>query len=422
MSAAVEIAGARVATGQSRSAEFRRGWRNLTAATLGIGLGVAAYTPVSSLFFNALEVEFGWTKAVAAGSLIAMPITALFLPVAGWLIDKFGVRLIAGLSSALAVASYFFLSRMSGGVTEFYLAIIALNVLGCATGPLAYTRLVAAQFNVNRGMALAVAQFGIAFLGVLMPQFIAEMIGDYGWRGGYLFFAAATATGAIIAQLLMQPVAGAVQQAEQHGATPRQAIASGPFWLLGFAILAISAAAFGPVAQFQAVMGDRGIGFRAATGFMSLLAVSIMVSRLIVGRLLDLPRPAMTAAGVMIVAAAGSAMLAAGSSDLMFVGVAIILLGVSVGAELDLLSYFCARLFGLRHYAAIYGLLSGFFYTGIALGGISFGIIRTSFGTYLPALMGSTAALIVAAALFLMLGRSRPVAPSPAGASNQFDA
>lgn len=393
--------------------EFRIGWRNLAAATLGIGLGVAAYTPVSSLFFNALEVEFGWSKTVAVGALIALPITALFLPLAGWLIDKFGVRLVAGLSSVCAVISYLFLSRLSGEVTEFYLAIIALNVLGCATGPVAYTRLVAAQFQMNRGMALAVAQFGIAFIGVLMPQFIGQMIGDFGWRGGYLFFAVATAVGAVTAQLLMKPVTQAVQDAEQHGATPREAVSSSSFWILGCAILAISAAAFGLVAQFQAVLGDRGIGFRAATGFMSLFAVSIMISRLIVGRLLDLHNPSRMAACVMLVAATGSAMLAMGSTDLMLIGIAVLLLGFSIGAELDLMSYFCARLFGVRNYAAIYGLLSGFFYVGIALGGISFGVIRTSFGTYLPALMGSTVALIIAAGLFLLLGKSRPVGLVP---------
>ena len=57
--------------------ELRGGWRNLLAATIGLGFGIPCYTPVSSLFFRAVGRQFGWSKAVAAGALIALPIAAL---------------------------------------------------------------------------------------------------------------------------------------------------------------------------------------------------------------------------------------------------------------------------------------------------------------------------------------------------------
>lgn len=396
-------------------AEFRRGWRNLLAATIGIGLGVASYTPVSSLFFAALEQEFGWSKTAAAGALIALPITALLLPVAGWLIDRFGVRLISGLSALSAVASYLWLARIGGEVREFYLALIALNVLGCATGPVAYTRLVAAQFKLSRGLALAIAQFGIAFIGVLMPQFISFMIGSEGWRGGYVFFAGATALGALAAQVLMRPVQDKDEAGDRTGISVRHAIASRPFWLLGLAILAISAASFGLIAQFQSVLLDRAIGTEVAAMLLSLLAVSVMVSRLVVGRLLDTTRPAVAAAAVMGLASIGAALMLIDDTGVALVACAVILLGASIGAELDLMSFFCARLFGLRHYAVIYGLLSTFFYFGIALGGISYGATRTATGSYDAALIGSGLLLLASAALFLLLGRQPPLEDTTPG-------
>ncbi len=390
--------------------ELRDGWRNLSAATVGIGLGIASYPPVSSLFFHALETEFGWSKAAAAGALIALPITALVLPLAGFLVDRFGVRLVSGASASTSVASYLWLSHLGGDVKEFYAALIVLNVLGCATGPVAYTRLVAAQFRARRGLALAVAQFGIAFIGVLMPQVIGAIIEAYGWRGAYMLFAAAAGVGGLCAQLLMQPAARPDPADPVGGTSPRRAVASAGFWLLSLAVLAISAASFGLVAQFQSVLADRQIGFRATTVLLSSLAGSAMVSRLAVGWLLDRTNPARASAAVMASAAAGCALLLLGPNGLTTTAVGAVLVGCSIGAELDLMSFFCARLFGIRNYATIYGLLSTFFYTGIAVGGIGYGVIRQKSGSYDGAVLGSTLLLITAAILFLLLGRQKPVA------------
>jgi hypothetical protein len=385
--------------------EFQGGWRNLLAATIGLGFGIPCYTPVSSLFLRALGLQFGWSKAVAAGALIALPIAALTFPFAGRLIDRCGVRAMSGFSVVAATLSYIWLSRLSGNVGEYYWAIITLNVLGCATGPLCYTVLVAAQFQEARGAALACAQFGIAFVAVLFPPLIGFMMSSHGWRDSYLLLAATTLGGGLLAQLLMRPVRPSNAQARAgDGITARAAASSSPFWQLGVAILAITAASIGLVSAFQSVMVERGIDERTATWFLSLLAFSVMVSRLVVGSLLDLSRPARASAIIMGLAAIGSALLLTPSAT-PIAGLATVLVGFSIGAELDLMAFFCARLFGLRHYAAIYGLLAMFFYIGMAAGGFGYGLIRDRAGNYAPALLMSTVLLAVGAALFLKLER-----------------
>ncbi len=398
-----------MAASSSMRQELKAGWRNLAAATIGIGLGIGAYLPVSSLFFNALEAQFGWAKAAAAGATIALPIAALLLPLAGWLIDRFGVRLVAGLSSVLAVISYLWLANLHGSVKEFYVASIILNVFACATGPVAYTRLVAGQFRLNRGFALAVAQFGIAFIAVLMPQFIGKMIEGYGAHGGYLFFAGAMAVGFVGSQILMQPAKTETGDMALMGEKPKQAAKSTSFWFLGFAILLINAAAFGLITHFRTILEDHMIGLGVTTALLSLFAVSVMVSRLIVGRLLDLPRPALTAAGAMLLAAIGALLMLTPSAGLPVLTLAVFLMGFSIGAELDLMSFFCARLFGLRHYAAIYGFLSIFFYFGIGIGANVFGKIRSASGSYDAALLMAAVFLCLAAGLFFLVGRQKPI-------------
>jgi cyanate permease len=156
----------------------------------------------------------------------------------------------------------------------------------------------------------------------------------------------------------------------------------------------------------QSVLIERGSSAVTATWMISLLAVSVMISRLAVGYVLDLSKPGRSAAIVMLLATAGAAMLLP-STGTGATAVAILLFGISIGAELDLLAFFCARLFGTRHYAAVYGFLAMFFYIGIALGGIGYGAIRDLTGSYQSALLMTVASLFTAAMLFLILERDR---------------
>jgi len=394
--------------------ELRRGWRNLWAATIGIGLGIASYTPVSSLFFHALELEFGWSKAATAGAFIALPVTAVALPLAGWLIDRYGVRTVSGLSALFAAVSYVCLARLGAHLSQFYLGILGLSVLGCATGPVAYTRLVAAQFHAQRGLALAIAQFGVAFVAAVMPQCIGWMIAVHGWRSAYYFFAAATVFGAVCAQALMQPIAdGRPDETALEGQAPKAAITSAPFWILGAAIFAITTGSFGLLAQFRSVLADRGNDLQTTTAMLSVLAIAAMVSRLVVGRMLDLPKPGRSAAAIIAVAAIGGATFLLAPSGLIATTLAVILIGCSVGAELDILSYFCARFFGIRHYGALYGMLSAFFYVGVAVGAVSYSVVRTKTGSYRLAVLETTVLLFVAAILLWTLEWPKPAARTP---------
>jgi predicted MFS family arabinose efflux permease len=172
----------------------------------------------------------------------------------------------------------------------------------------------------------------------------------------------------------------------------------------------ISIASIGLVSAFQSVLVERGITEHNATWFLSLLAVSVMLSRLAVGRVLDLKHPARSSAIVMGLAAIGSGLLLTPPATPV-TGLATVLVGFSIGAELDLMAYFCARLFGLRHYAAIYGLLAMFFYVGMALGGFGYGLMRDRLGSYEPALLMTTVLLALGGCLFLRLDRRAWTSP-----------
>jgi MFS family permease len=397
--------------------EVRSGWRDLIGAVLGIGFGIGAYTPVSSFFFRALEHEFGWSKGAAAVSLIALPLTAAVLPVAGLLLDRLGVRRVAVLSAICMSACFVWLSAMNGQLWMFYAAFVSLNLLGCATGPISYTRTISTRFRRSRGTALAFSLLGIGLTAMILPPVLAGVMARWGWRGGYQFFAAAVLIGGLLALALSRgPVKGA--SAPDSVAGERLAVAAGKraFWLLGAAILGLSVASLGFVSQFQSIVIEKGLAKQSAPFLLSALSASVLVSRLVIGGALDAFRPERVAAAALCLAALGMLLWMFGGTHAATALFAVLLVGLSIGAELDFLSYFCARLFGLRHYGAVYGGLAAFFYTGIAVGGIAYGVIHDRTGGYVTAVAMSAVLFVVAACLFLMLGPSMRVAESAEGA------
>jgi predicted MFS family arabinose efflux permease len=385
--------------------ELRTAWRELLGGTIGLGLGIASYNPVSSMFFRSLEQEFGWSKAAAAISLIAMPITAAVLPFAGMALDRFGVRRVAFASTLCMAASFVWLSLMNGSLRMFYAAFIALNVLGCATGPIGYTRTIAFRFRRSRGTALAIALMGIGLAGVVLPPLLTWVFAGWGWRGGYAFYAAAVLAAGVAAMWLMRESRATNAQAEPaaSGDTVTQAVRRAAFWLLGMAIFLVSVASLGFVSQFQSIIIEKGLEPKLAPTLLSSLAASVFLSRLVVGWGLDTLNAEWVAAGALLMAATGTLFWLVGEPSIAMAMTAILLLGLSIGAELDLMSFFCARIFGMRHYGGIYGALAFFFYTGIAAGGIAYGAIHDRIGSYDTAIILSTCLFVLSAGLFIAL-------------------
>lgn len=347
---------------KSSATEFRAHGRQLLGAAVGIGCGIGFYTPVSSLFLYALETQFHWTKSQSALSFIALPATAFVLPAVGWLVDRTGVRRVAFLSSLLYAISLFSLSFLTGRLSQFYLTVLAVVALGSGTGPVAYTRVVAAYFHKSRGFALAVSLLGTALVGAALPPLVSHIISSAGWRAGYRALAIMALVGGGLAAYL---VGGGVlhrsgdEPVQTRGATLPEALRTTTFWLLGAALLFITSASLGFTSQLQSIGIERALSPTLSAWLISTLSVSIVASRLVVGRALDVMDPRLASAGTLTLASIGALLVAAapvGGVGWVFSGV--VLLGCSIGAELDVMSFFCARYFGMRAFSTVYGALS----------------------------------------------------------------
>jgi MFS family permease len=77
---------------------------------------------------------------------------------------------------------------------------------------------------------------------------------------------------------------------------------------------------------------------------------------------------------------------------------AAILIGISLGAEVDLIAYLQSRYFGLRRFGEIYGYLLAIFMVGSGVGPFTMGAAYAHFGNYSLALAGFGVCLACACA------------------------
>jgi predicted MFS family arabinose efflux permease len=383
--------------------ELRTGWRDLVGATLGLACGAAMYTPIQSLFFRSLELEFHWSRATLAASLIALPITAIIMPAAGRLIDRFGVRLVAIVSVVMLSVSFVWLSAIGNSPVSFYAGVLAFNVLGAATTSIGYTRPVAQSFVASRGTAVAIASSGIAIAGILLPPLLGPILARGDWRVGYEAVAVLALVGGVVAVMLVRTSGNRETKREGPGLTRSQAIRTRDFWKLGVAIFAVGAASVGFVSQLQSVAFEFGVPLPQTVLVLSATSLSTLCFRILSGWALDAVTPQRVAAAFIAVSALGQLIWLFPLSTLGFAIVGAVFLGIALGSEHVFMAFFCARLFGLRAYSAIFGALNVFLYFGMGAGAMLFALCHDLTSSYGLAIATAIVLMIASASLFLAL-------------------
>ncbi|PVM93557.1 hypothetical protein DDF62_00380 [Caulobacter radicis] len=399
--------------------EFRRGWRVVLAAGVGVGCGISLQQYVGSLFVKALQADLGWTRgqiAQAQGAALA----ALFVaPVLGWLIDKVGVRPVAMVSIALLAAVYAMLAAMPPSLGAFYGLFALLVILGSGTGPIGYTRAVNTWFEKGRGLSLGLTLTGVSLVASLSAPLLNFVITHHGWRGGYAALAALSifvALPTVFLALWERPrwlarkgategEIAAARQVAQVGLTAGQALKTGRFWILALAILLATAGLTGVISQLQPILTDQGLDAQAAGWLVALLAVSVALGRIVVGWAVDRFWAPIPAAIALVLPALGVGLLAIGHGQWPLAVLAVLLIGAAQGGEVDVAAFFVARYFGMRSYGAVYALIGVAISLGVPIGAIGIGALYDHDGGYGRALAIAAAGFVASGALILLMGR-----------------
>lgn len=386
--------------------EFRRGWPALLAATVGLACGLATIPFYSlSSFMAPLNEEFGWSRAqIGVASTIFTVMLFVTGPVMGRFADRYGARRLALPSVVLLALALAALTLIGGSVMTLYAGFILMSLAGAATTYVAYTRIVNTWFERSRGLALGITMAGAGVTAFVMPLMLARVIGEFGWRGGYVACALLALLPLPLLYLwLRERVETPAERAHANiGMTMAEVARTRRFWTMLGAAAFLSPALQVAVIHMMPMLGEIGLAPAEAARTAALLGLGIIIGRFLSGVMLDRFHGPLVGFVLFLIPVFGY--LALWSHSVTLAPYAVTMVGISLGVEGDILAYFASRYFGLRSYAEIFGWIFGVMAITGACGPLLMLAIPESAG-YRPVLLIFSAMAAVAAVLISTLGR-----------------
>ena len=162
-------------------------WSVLVGCFLGMSIAPPALLLIPlGLFMKAVTAEFGWSRTDFAIIIsVASICNALVMPLAGFLVDRFGARRVALVGTVLGCGSYMCLS-----LTHSFPAFVAITALSVALGNLAsypaFLFLTQRWFDKHLGLAFAITSSGLAVGTGGFSYLISQNIALNGWREAFL--------------------------------------------------------------------------------------------------------------------------------------------------------------------------------------------------------------------------------------------
>ncbi|SNT27418.1 Sugar phosphate permease [Noviherbaspirillum humi] len=362
------------------------------------------------IFLLPITQEFGWSRAAMSSALVVgLTMTALCVPLAGRLVDRFGIRRVTLAAITLFALCLAAVSQFATTPTRFVVLYALMGVAAAGQTPLPYAKAIASWFDSKRGLALGIAMSGVGLGAALVPQYAQYLLAHFGWRQAYLGLAVAvfiigfSAVGLAVKEAdASKPQAGSKPIA-LAGLSGAEALRSGVFWKLAFAFFAVALATNGAIAHVVPLLVDRGISPGVAASAMAFAGLALTGGRLFAGYLLDRLFAPFVGVIFFLMPLTGIVILLSGAGT-QYVAFAIVLIGMGLGAEVDLIAYLLSRYLGMRAFGLIYGYLFAIFVLGSGAGPYLMGLSFDKAGSYSPALFGLAACLVVASYLLLRLG------------------
>jgi cyanate permease len=400
---------------------FFYGWWVVAAAAVGLFWGVPITVFSFSAFLKPLMQTFhAGRAAVSLAFTLQLVVSALSSPLAGWLIGRYGARKVILCGTSLFGAMLLFNRVLSTTLLHLYFFYAVLGFTVHGMGPIPYGHVVSHWFDRRRGLALGLMMIGIGSGAMIIPAFAHQLIARYGWQAAYTILGSMVLLISIpvVAAILKEKpqdlglspdgaqLGAVLPQANLAGLSRSEAWRSQTFWILVCAFSLVSVSVQGCLVHVTAMLTDRGMTARTAAFGASVMGAAVLIGRIGTGYLLDHFFAARLAVLLFGGAAVGIGLLLMSAAPAGAL-VAAFLVGLGLGAEVDMIAYLVSRYFGLRSFAEIYSVVFGAFALAGAFGPLIMGAGFDRTGSYSAPLLGFLLATVVATALMTRLGPYR---------------
>jgi MFS transporter, OFA family, oxalate/formate antiporter len=397
-------------------------------------LGVIAMMAISSpqyvwtLFVKSFQTSLGASLAEIQITFSVLIVLQTWLsPLQGWLVERFGPRLLITLGTAMSGASWV-LSAYVTSTTMLFVVYGGLGGIGTGIVYIGIVGLMVKWFPDHRGFATGMVAAGYGFGAILTTFPIANMLSASGYQHTLIVFGIILGAVGMLAGLGMRvpdmaPPSRKTQTAHvAPSLAPAQMLRSPTFWLLFAMMTMMSTGGLMVVSQFAAFSRDFGVAQLTVFGLAALpLALTVDrvtngLTRPFFGWVSDrIGRENTMALAFLLEAAAVSLMLAFRSDPLLFV----VLSGLVFFGWGEIFSLFPSTLtdtFGPEHATTNYGFLYMAQGIGSVLGGPVAALIHDAAGSWIPVFaliiaMDTITGILALTALKSI--RRRAAAPAP---------
>lgn len=393
-------------------AEWQQNWTVVLAAAAG--MAVASLISYSSgLFIEPLEKEFHWSRAeIMSGHSIASTLAVICAPFLGFLVDRIGPRRvgIAGVIVLCGAIALFSVATPDIRVWQALWLPLSLGII--LVQPMVWTGAVTSLFSAGRGLALAVTLCGGSVASFTVPRLAETLIANFGWRVAWVGIGAVWLVIALPLVVLFltskrdRERTAPVAQKVIHERLPirQSGLFSWRFIQLLVAGVAIALVVVTMVVSTVPILSASGIARGTAVTIAGLVGITAIIGRLGVGTLLDRMDGRIIAAICVSLPVLGLLLLLYFPGSVPAALIAVLIFGLSMGAELDVIAYLTSRYFSRENFGLLFGTLGGFL--GLATGNGPFLLnkVYDVTGSYVPAMWAAMPLCVLSAVLLLLLG------------------
>ena len=165
------------------------GWVIVATSFLTLGVAFGVWYSFSVLYIAIIN-DFGWQRATTAGIFSLFTISHYLCAfLTGWLIDRFGPRLVIPFGALWLAVSLNLLTKATD-IWDFYLIYGIMAAVGVSLiGFVPHATFLPRWFSKRRGLAIGMAMAGVGVGMLTIPPFMQHLISRYDWRYAYQILA-----------------------------------------------------------------------------------------------------------------------------------------------------------------------------------------------------------------------------------------
>lgn len=358
------------------------GWWIVVGAFFLNFAGIGIIMNSMGVFIKPVSESLGFTRG---GFTLYFTIAALAMmvmaPVMGKLLERYDIRIIMTISTAMMAASFALFSQCRT-LTQFYILALFLGIGSAGSHIIPVSMMITNWFIDKRGLAMGIVFAATGVGGLIFNPLANWIIMHHSWQAAYLAFGLIIGVFSIPTAIFivrakpsdkgLLPYGGEAAVArqslsEQGGLTATEALRDRAFWLLAVIILLVAIANMGVLHHIVPYLTDIGYSSTTATALMSLHMAMLIFGKVLTGSLAD--RLGLLKSYLVCMMGLVIAIVLLYGAQLMWVAVVFsVLFGFSIAVRTVLPPLMTARVLGQKHFAVIYGFLNIFTTLGTAVG------------------------------------------------------